>query len=260
MPGNAPRPTFREVETTASQAVRANAFLDGYLLPLLKHEGDAGTTLALNADGPDSPGPQSQSPGNGRPTKEPDDNAGFQQEPDDTLDKDAETDEARRSQEHEERKESEPPQPDARLAEEPVVLVVSHGMQLSVLWKCLLKRFAPHAVALGPDVRLRDSRAPGAGIEHLGGWVNTGYLSLRIQPLPAPQPGAQPERKVDPSFGTQSDVLPGGSLASWGLDVLAVNSREHLRGLKRTGGGVGSSRYDEGQKSIDSFFRKKRKG
>jgi len=59
--------------------------------------------------------------------------------------------------------------------------------------------------------------------------------------------------------GVENDILPGGSLSGWDLHVLAINSVEHLRGLKRTGGGVGSSKFHEDQTRIDSFFSKKRR-
>lgn len=40
--------------------------------------------------------------------------------------------------------------------------------------------------------------------------------------------------------------------------IIAVNSIEHLRGLKRTRGGVGSSVHSESQKSLETFFKRKK--
>ena len=39
------------------------------------------------------------------------------------------------------------------------------------------------------------------------------------------------------------------------LVVKAVNSQEHLSGLKKTRGGIGSLKHDEKQKTMDSFFK-----
>jgi hypothetical protein len=39
---------------------------------------------------------------------------------------------------------------------------------------------------------------------------------------------------------------------------LTVNGKDHLKGLKRTGGGVGSSRHDASQKGIESFFKRRK--
>jgi broad specificity phosphatase PhoE len=47
-------------------------------------------------------------------------------------------------------------------------------------------------------------------------------------------------------------------LYGWSVQVCAVNSTIHLLGLKRTGGGVGSSRHDDKQKSIDTFFKRRK--
>jgi hypothetical protein len=44
------------------------------------------------------------------------------------------------------------------------------------------------------------------------------------------------------------------------LVVKAVNSQEHLKGLKKTRGGIGSSKHDEKQKTMDSFFKRQKLG
>jgi hypothetical protein len=44
----------------------------------------------------------------------------------------------------------------------------------------------------------------------------------------------------------------------WKTTVLTVNGKDHLKGLKRTGGGVGSSRHDASQKGIESFFKRRK--
>lgn len=44
----------------------------------------------------------------------------------------------------------------------------------------------------------------------------------------------------------------------WVTTILTINGKDHLKGLKRTGGGVGSSRYDTSQRGIDSFFKRRK--
>ncbi|KAF1917114.1 histidine phosphatase superfamily [Ampelomyces quisqualis] len=44
----------------------------------------------------------------------------------------------------------------------------------------------------------------------------------------------------------------------WTVTILAINCKDHLKGFKRTGGGVGSSRHDASQKSIDTFFKRRK--
>lgn len=61
-----------------------------------------------------------------------------------------------------------------------------------------------------------------------------------------------------PSTPTASPT-PGLRMASeWTTTVTKINGKDHLKGLKRTGGGVGSSRHDASQKGIDSFFKRRR--
>ena len=44
----------------------------------------------------------------------------------------------------------------------------------------------------------------------------------------------------------------------WATTILTINGKTHLKGLKRTGGGVGSSRHDASQKGIESFFKRRK--
>ena len=46
----------------------------------------------------------------------------------------------------------------------------------------------------------------------------------------------------------------------WTTTILTINGKDHLKGLKRTGGGVGSSRHDTSQKGIESFFKRRKIG
>jgi len=51
---------------------------------------------------------------------------------------------------------------------------------------------------------------------------------------------------------------PPRGLGELSLVVKAVNSQEHLKGLKKTRGGIGSLKHDSNQKTVDSFFKKRR--
>jgi hypothetical protein len=53
-------------------------------------------------------------------------------------------------------------------------------------------------------------------------------------------------------------IPPLPKLLNMSLVVKAVNSQEHLKGLKKTRGGIGSLKHDESQKTMDSFFKKRR--
>ena len=138
------------------------------------------------------------------------------------------------------------------------VAVVSHGLLLVAMWRCLLRRFAVHSVSVAPSVPIPLGVA--FTLEKAASFSNTGYLSLSmrkemiqihsagITEIVAAQTEQEPE---DPRQSHLPQVLYG-----WALTVHAINSREHLQGLKRTRGGVGSSRYDAKQTSIDTFFKK----
>lgn len=128
------------------------------------------------------------------------------------------------------------------------VAVVSHGLFLASLWRALLCRFKPMTVTFGPTVRHLIGIRP---VEFLSSWSNTGYLEIEV--------------RIDNTF--TDTVIEGVSpLSTDRIDVedrlnakmliCAVNSTEHLIGLKRTRGGVGSSVVDDKQKKLDTFFKK----
>jgi len=165
---------------------------------------------------------------------------------------------------------------------EMTIAIVSHGVILGVLWRCLLRRLPINSVSFAPEVS-SSGKPPVLG--YLGGWSNTGYLELQlsrttISPTVTP-PGDRSEVGLDvieesivPSNNAQEEA--GGSkmanavpnelaivispilLKGWTAIILAVNCKAHLAGLKRTGGGVGSAKYDESQKSLHTFFKRKR--
>lgn len=141
------------------------------------------------------------------------------------------------------------------------VAIVSHGMILSTLWKCLLKRFALHSVSVRPGVDLRTDDV--TNLEHLGAWSNTGYLELNIQSQLSYGKATVITEILAAESSVAKDsqntvVRPVTVLYDWRMSIRAVNCRDHLQALKRTGGGVGSSKHDETQKNIDTFFKKRR--
>ena len=170
------------------------------------------------------------------------------------------------------------------------VAVVSHGITLSVLWRRFLHRMPSRSVSVHPEVMAKYS---GIDLERIGGWGNTGYLELDVTyvistkvgtfPKAASKESGIPEEKLAEAHGDSSAVPSTVRISStdnsiaeststpasparaviqtfvgWTILVRAVNSREHLVGLKRTGGGVGSSRHDDKQKSIDTFFKRRK--
>ncbi|KAI9804675.1 MAG: hypothetical protein M1833_006750 [Piccolia ochrophora] len=139
------------------------------------------------------------------------------------------------------------------VSQDPVVAVVSHGIFLNVLWRQLLRRFTPSSITAPPDILPADRRT---SVEYLA-WGNTAFLELdlgRALPHAGRQPGI-PDNNIAP--GTLPSP-PVPLLSQWRLTLVAINARDHLTAIaKRTGGGIGSSRYDEGQKKIDNYFIRK---
>ncbi|KAL9576858.1 MAG: hypothetical protein Q9212_006761 [Teloschistes hypoglaucus] len=113
------------------------------------------------------------------------------------------------------------------------VAIVSHGNLLSHLWRSILGMFGTNrtTVALAAGVSIGNGGV--TPLEYLGGWSNTGYLELDMTMVSVKEE-ASPRNKII---------------------IKTVNGKDHLKGLKRARG-VGSSQYDEGQKKIESFFKK----
>lgn len=121
---------------------------------------------------------------------------------------------------------------------EEVVAVVSHGQFLSVIWRCLISFFGERAI----------STAPGIDRVNMLPWSNTGYLELEIKQLAT----TSAPNQTDPT----REISRNKQASGWLVKVLTVNGQHHLSTLKRTRGGIGSSRHDKGQMQIDSFFAK----
>lgn len=127
---------------------------------------------------------------------------------------------------------------------EEIVAVVSHGQILSIIWRCLIYFFGEKAI----------STVPGSDRINMLPWSNTGYLELEIKQLiPHPTCTTGTAQTINPATSTQQ-------ASDWRLNVLTVNGQLHLSTLRRTRGGIGSSRHDKGQKQIDGFFAKPKAG
>jgi len=157
---------------------------------------------------------------------------------------------------------------------EHVVSIVGHGVILSTLWRRLLVRLPRRSVkCLSEVLAVRKT----INLEHLGGYSNTGYLELHLENS---EHGLPPRLQSEISYGTDSgdvsettsdatasnvDAAPSTTRKIVLLDgrsatIVVINGQEHLKGLKRAGGGVGSARHDEGQKTIDTFFKRRKTG
>jgi hypothetical protein len=166
-----------------------------------------------------------------------------------------------------------------------VIAVVSHGIMLSALWKRLLLRLPARSVTLSAEL----AATPRPSLEHLGGWSNTGYLELYMTqqpvqdatvalgpPVPAVMINDQDalmlqSTSVSPTV-MATDSSAGSILApvatsqpqsasiasGWTTVIETINGKDHLQTLKRTRGGVGSSRHDPSQRNIDSFFKRRK--
>ena len=140
------------------------------------------------------------------------------------------------------------------------VAVVSHGIILNHLWRSVLKLFAKRTITIAPGVAVSSAGAS-TPLEYLGGWSNTGYLELDIQPVITKPDHVVSESDLQDDPGVLRSASPDvlSPLPELRMIIKAVNSKEHLAGLKRTRG-VSSGKHDEGQKKIDGFFKKPKIG
>lgn len=122
------------------------------------------------------------------------------------------------------------------LAEHATVVIVSHGIILNVLLKALLSRYPPNPA-------LSSSVAERQGSVYLAPWSNTGVLQACLE------------------FSASNSLqLPSTEVVH--MVVEHTNNLDHLQGLKKTRGGIGSAKFDSRQRTMDSFFTstsKKRK-
>lgn len=119
-------------------------------------------------------------------------------------------------------------------AEKSSILVVSHGIILNVLLGRILSRFPARVNSIAPSASTDTSS------EYHTTWSNTGCLQALVDVSKAPV----------------------SSPKSFSILVQFTNNVDHLNGLKKTRGGIGSAKFDSRQRTMDSFFTttaKKRK-
>jgi hypothetical protein len=182
--------------------------------------------------------------------------------------------------------------------EDTSVAVVAHGIILSHLWRAILKRFHPFVTvgpdvqskAPGFSLEylggwsntgyldLEVKRRAGSSHETSKPCVNAG-TSAEISTAPDPilPNSSEPEDSMPRGPSASSPLLshkpttivqlpldaslapsPPRSIKELQLVVKAVNSQEHLKHLKKTRGGIGSLKHDSNQKTVDSFFKKRK--
>lgn len=145
------------------------------------------------------------------------------------------------------------------------IAIVAHGVILNVVLRCLLARFGPEEL----NKLRRPTDTPGK-MEWLASWSNTGYLEADLR-LKISAPSAAAESRPAATSANGRPVVPRqisrdnavtASAARQAeaptLEILmtvnSVNSTDHLQGLKKTRGGIGSAAFDQKQKTVDSFF------
>ncbi|KAF2479078.1 histidine phosphatase superfamily [Neohortaea acidophila] len=172
--------------------------------------------------------------------------------------------------------------------EEYIVAIVAHGMLCSHLWRRLLLRLPRRSLKIAPEIVAARGNIV---LEHLGGWSNTGYLELSIRREAESRPEAKPisdgsydgdesasattlSTPVPPpvqSEGADVSLAPpkpsepasprkkdSRELSGYSTTILAIDSKQHLVGLKRQPGGIGSLANDKGQKKLDTFFKREK--
>ena len=182
----------------------------------------------------------------------------------------------------------------------PIVAVVSHGVILSVLWKRLLLRLSSKSVTVSAGISANPRISlQNLGAWSNTGYLELNVKRAKLQARTAvngPAVCADLEKSItgknfppikaevdypnlariapaDIDVGGQEHDTAGAQPASpapqskptklaygWTAVIRTVNGKEHLKGLKRTRGGVGSAQHDASQKSIDVFFKRQKVG
>lgn len=132
------------------------------------------------------------------------------------------------------------------------VVVVAHGVILNVLLKRLLTRFSTAAEV--------EKLFPGrSNLEWIASWRNTAYLEAVVSPKWLdPVTASTGAGGGGPAPVVGMETVTAGSDPAVRLDIIGVNLVDHLQGLKKTRGGIGSARFDTKQKTVDSFFKASR--
>ncbi|KAF8433312.1 histidine phosphatase superfamily, partial [Terfezia claveryi] len=121
------------------------------------------------------------------------------------------------------------------------IAIVSHGILLATLFRELVARF--RIITVSPE-----ALNSGFMVGRIPRWDNTGYTLLQLHSPSPRDPFALellPSETQKPSQVHKLDCE---------LVVKEINVTRHLKGLKRTGGGIGSAPADPKQRSMKDFF------
>ena len=127
-------------------------------------------------------------------------------------------------------------------------MIFAHGLFLSEMMFALQR-------CATPDLKFVKSST----------YTNTGWSRVEISLLSPPSPSSShPPASTIPHHVTSGNALAstgklpppfdGESLPEMRVKVLATNQVEHLEGLIRQKGGIGSMAHDDKQKGIKEFF------
>ncbi|KAH6656608.1 histidine phosphatase superfamily [Truncatella angustata] len=144
---------------------------------------------------------------------------------------------------------------EAHQSEKVTAAIVAHGLILGTLLQALITSF-PVQVASATSPELG---RPGAA------WSNTGVLQAKIEGVASLRTTAALSGTPSPldraaQSGIGDDVDATSSRLT--MTVQHINNTDHLGGLKKTRGGIGSAKFDERQRPVTAFFTpisKKRK-
>lgn len=110
------------------------------------------------------------------------------------------------------------------------LIIVAHGIILNVLFTRLCDRLSRSGLTISPEAQHLIKDFPKGNTPALPSWSNTGYLEGELAPKTA------------------------GSWESLRFHLVQVNCVDHLEGLHKTRGGIGSARFDRTQRTMDSFL------
>lgn len=135
---------------------------------------------------------------------------------------------------------------DPMLSDEDVIVIVAHGIILNSLARALIARYPARA-------RVHHGSPPGSS-EFSAVWSNTGVLLARLRVRVATPLVKLAEGKpcADRNLSTDEAAKPRVALGPFVIE--SMNNVEHLDGLKKTRGGIGSLKFDSRQKTMDTFF------
>ena len=125
------------------------------------------------------------------------------------------------------------------------IVIVSHGILLNSLLKALLSRYAPTELS-----RLTKTVPTAGHSVYLASWSNTGYVEAVVGTKQLSTGASSTGLTLTGSSTTATPPVPVVTLS-----VARVNAVDHLDGLKKTRGGIGSAQFDNRQRTVDSFFR-----